>query len=176
MDSFVHLRPIGFQNNGLIGFVPNVGHGHSTNARIGVVTKQKQYNAAFPRNLTLIDFAHGKTHKESSTSLSDSSSTRSFCRNAATIGTLTRRSSWDGMKQHHAVVKRMVDEGNLAIAGPFQFSDQGELRGVAIFRVRAEQTAKLTQDDPIVKAGLLKPEIHPWAPGKGVLASGQPMQ
>jgi uncharacterized protein YciI len=82
----------------------------------------------------------------------------------------------DVMKQHHAFVKRMTDQGNMAIAGPFPFSDQGELRGVAIFRVGAEQTAKLTQDDPIVKAGLLKTEIHPWGTGKGVLASGQPMQ
>jgi uncharacterized protein YciI len=82
----------------------------------------------------------------------------------------------DAMKQHHAFVKRMTDQGNMAIAGPFPFSDQGELRGVAIFRVGAEQTAKLTQDDPIVKAGLLKAEIHPWGTGKGVLASGQPMQ
>ena len=79
-------------------------------------------------------------------------------------------------EQHHAFVKRMTDEANLAIAGPFPFSDQGELRGVAIFRVGAEQTAKLTQDDPIVKAGLLKAEIHPWGTGKAVLASGQPMQ
>jgi len=82
----------------------------------------------------------------------------------------------DVMKEHHAFVKRMTDQGNMAIAGPFPFSDQGELRGVAIFRVGAEQTAKLTQDDPIVKAGLLKTEIHPWGTGKGVLASGQPMQ
>jgi uncharacterized protein YciI len=80
------------------------------------------------------------------------------------------------MKQHHAFVKQMTDQGDLAIAGPFPFSDQGELRGIAIFRVGAEQTAKLTQDDPIVKAGLLKAEIHPWSTGKGVLASGQPMQ
>jgi len=82
----------------------------------------------------------------------------------------------DVMKQHHAFVERMTDQGNMAIAGPFPFSDQGELLGVAIFRVGAEQTAKLTQDDPIVKAGLLKAEIHPWGTGKGVLASGQPMQ
>jgi uncharacterized protein YciI len=81
----------------------------------------------------------------------------------------------DVMKQHHAFVKRMTDEGTLAIAGPFPLSDQGEVRGVAIFRVGAEQTAKLTQDDPIVKAGLLKAGIHPWGTGKGVLASGQPM-
>ena len=82
----------------------------------------------------------------------------------------------DVMKQHHAFVNQMTDQGNMAIAGPFPFSDQGDLRGVAIFRVGAEQTAKLTQNDPIVKAGLLKTEIHPWGTGKGVLASGEPMQ
>jgi uncharacterized protein YciI len=84
------------------------------------------------------------------------------------------------MKQHHAFIQQMKEQGTLAIAGPFPFSDPttdpGDPMGVAIFRVGAEQTAKLTQDDPIVKAGLLKPEIHPWGTGKGVLASGQPMQ
>ena len=82
----------------------------------------------------------------------------------------------DVMKQHHAFVEQMTDQGNMAITGPFPFSDQGELLGVAIFRVGPEQTAKLTQDDPVVKAGLLKAEIHPWGTGTGVLASGQPMQ
>jgi uncharacterized protein YciI len=82
----------------------------------------------------------------------------------------------DVMKQHHAFVKQMTDQGNMAIAGPFPLGDQGELRGVAIFRVGTEQTGKLTQEDPIVKAGLIKAEIHPWGTGKGVLASGQPMQ
>jgi len=84
------------------------------------------------------------------------------------------------MKQHHAFIQQMKEQGTLAIAGPFPFSDPtndpGDPLGVAIFRVGAEQTAKLTQDDPIVKAGFLKPEIHPWGTGKGVLASGQPMQ
>ncbi len=82
----------------------------------------------------------------------------------------------DVMKQHPVFVKEMIERGNMAIAGPFPFSDPGELRGVAIFRVGSVQTAKLTQDDPTVKAGLLKAEIHPWITGKGVLAPGQPMQ
>ncbi len=82
----------------------------------------------------------------------------------------------DVMKQHHAFVMQMTEQEKLAIAGPFPFDDQGELRGVAIFRVGAEQTAKLTQDDPIVKGGLLRAEMHPWGTGKGVLATGQPMQ
>jgi uncharacterized protein YciI len=101
-----------------------------------------------------------------------------------TLVLMKRRDHWnpnapefmDVMKQHPAFVKQMTDQGNMAIAGLFPFSEQGELRGVAIFRVGAEQTARLTQDDPTVKTGLLKAEIHPWGTGKGVLASGQPMQ
>src|SRR5580692_10064947 len=82
----------------------------------------------------------------------------------------------DVVKQHHALLKRMTEQGSLAVAGPFPLDDQGELRGVEIFRVGAEQTANLVQDDPTVKAGFLKPEMHPWGTGKGVLAAGQPMQ
>lgn len=82
----------------------------------------------------------------------------------------------DVMKQHSAFVKQMACQGKIAIAGLFPFSDQGELRAVAILRVGTEQTAKLTQDDPAVKAGLVKTKIHPWGTGKGVLAPGQPMQ
>ena len=82
----------------------------------------------------------------------------------------------DVMKQHHAIVTEMTEKGKIAVAGPFPLSNPGELRGVTIFRVAAEETAKLVQDDPTVKAGLLKTEIHPWITGKGVLAPGQPMQ
>src|SRR6266850_5464815 len=101
-----------------------------------------------------------------------------------TLVLLKRGEKWDPaapgfmgvMKQHPAFVKQMTEHGNMAVAGPFPFTDPGDLRGVAIFRVGAEQAAKLAQDDPTVKAGLLKPETHPWATGKGVLASGQPMK
>src|SRR5271170_4983398 len=72
----------------------------------------------------------------------------------------------DAMKQHGAYAQQMITQGNLAIAGPFPFNDQGELRGVGIFRVGAEQTAKLLKDDPAIKAGLVKPELHPWITGK----------
>lgn len=81
----------------------------------------------------------------------------------------------DLVKQRSVFLKQMSDQGNLALAGWLPFSDQGELQGVAIFRVGTEQTAKLTEHDPAVKAGLLRTEIHPWGTGKGVLASGQPI-
>jgi len=82
----------------------------------------------------------------------------------------------DVMKQHHAFVKEMTEKGKIAVAGPFPFSDPGELRGITVYRAGVEETAKIVQDDPIVKAGLLKTEMHPWITGKGVLAPGQPMQ
>jgi uncharacterized protein YciI len=82
----------------------------------------------------------------------------------------------DVMKRHHAYVKQITDQGSLAIAGPFPISNEGELLGVSIFRVGAEQTVKLTREDPIIKAGMLKTEIHPWGTGKGVLAAGLPME
>jgi uncharacterized protein YciI len=80
------------------------------------------------------------------------------------------------MKQHPAFVKEMTEKGKIAVAGHLPFSDPRDLRGVTIFRVGAEETAKLIQNDPTVKAGMLKTEIHPWITGKGVLAPGQTMQ
>jgi uncharacterized protein YciI len=82
----------------------------------------------------------------------------------------------DVMRRHHALVQQMADQGKLAIAGPFPLGEPGELRGMAIFRVGAEETAKLMQDDPSVKGGLVKTEMHPWGTGVGVLAAGQPLQ
>ncbi|HXH68398.1 MAG TPA: YciI family protein [Candidatus Limnocylindrales bacterium] len=80
------------------------------------------------------------------------------------------------IKRHHAFIQQMTEQGNIALAGPFPLSVEGELRGVVIYRVGEVQTAKLAEEDPVVKAGILKAELHPWATGKGVLASGQPLQ
>jgi uncharacterized protein YciI len=82
----------------------------------------------------------------------------------------------DVVRRHHALLEQMTEQGSLAIAGPFPPDDQDELRGVEIFRVGAEQTARLLQEDPTVKASLLKTEIYPWGACKGALAAGQPLQ
>jgi uncharacterized protein YciI len=80
------------------------------------------------------------------------------------------------VQQHPAFVHQMGAQGHLALAGLFPLNVPGELRAVAIFRVGPEKTATLLKDDPTIKAGLLKPEIHPWSTSKGVLGSGQPIQ
>jgi uncharacterized protein len=79
-------------------------------------------------------------------------------------------------KAHMAFIKQLIENGSIAIAGPIAHGEDGEVMGLAIYRVGTEQTAKLEQEDPIVKAGFVKTEIHPWATGKGVLAAGQPLQ
>ena len=99
-----------------------------------------------------------------------------------TLVLMKRGEQWDPgapgfaelVNQYPVLLKKMASQGKVAVAGPFPFAVPGELRGVAIFRVSAEQTAKLMQDDPAVKAGLLTLEIHPWITAKGVLAPGLP--
>jgi len=98
-----------------------------------------------------------------------------------TMALMNRTEKWDPaspafqelLKQHLAFLGKLVEQGSLAVAGPLR--DEGDLRGIGIYRVGADQAAKLAQEDPLVKAGYLKPELHPWITARGVLASGQPM-
>lgn len=78
------------------------------------------------------------------------------------------------LKPHRALIGKLTTEGTMALAGPLR--DDGELKGVFIYSVGMEQAAKLMQEDPLVKAGYLKPEMHPWITAKGVLAAGQAMK
>jgi uncharacterized protein YciI len=79
-------------------------------------------------------------------------------------------------EQHHAFVRNLMSESKVAIAGPFAFSDPGPLRGLYIFQVGQEETAKLLEKDPAIQGGLVKAEAHPWLTAKGVLAPGQPFK
>jgi len=80
------------------------------------------------------------------------------------------------MKRHVAFMKPVLEGGKVAVAGPFPFSDPAELKAVSIYRISVADTTKLIGDDPLVKANIVKPELHPWMTAKGVLAPGQPLQ
>lgn len=68
---------------------------------------------------------------------------------------------------HMALIRKLADEGKLVIAGPF--ADDGDLRGLFIFRVGSMAEAQALCDaDPAVRAGRLKPEIHPWYAAKNI--------
>jgi uncharacterized protein len=80
----------------------------------------------------------------------------------------------DVVKQHLPYLMGLMQQGKLALAGPFH--DDGELKGIFIYSVPMEEAMKLEAEDPMVKTGFFKIEGHPWATAKGVLAAGQQMQ
>ena len=64
-------------------------------------------------------------------------------------------------KAHLDNINRLAEAGSLVLAGPFM--DQGEVRGIYIFKVSTIEEAKaLTESDPAIKAGRLVMELHPW--------------
>lgn len=86
------------------------------------------------------------------------------------LGLLRRGSTWtpevtpevEALQEAHlANIERMRRSGELLVAGPF--GDDGDLRGVYIFRVASmEDAITLTDTDPAVQAGRLIFELHPW--------------
>ncbi|MEP3837527.1 MAG: YciI family protein [Algibacter sp.] len=71
-------------------------------------------------------------------------------------------------KQHLAHLKKMYDLGYADISGPF--GDDSDMRGVTIYNVPTLKMAdSLANSDPMVIAGRLVIEIHPWWAAKGYL-------
>ncbi|MEL6917782.1 MAG: hypothetical protein AAFO99_08635, partial [Bacteroidota bacterium] len=61
---------------------------------------------------------------------------------------------------------RMYELGYADISGPF--GDDGEIRGITIYNTPTLQMAdSLANSDPMVKAGRLVIEMHPWWAAKG---------
>ncbi|NMH88851.1 YciI family protein [Flavivirga algicola] len=69
-------------------------------------------------------------------------------------------------KEHLAHLYEMYELGYADISGPF--GDDGDIRGITIYNVPTLKMAdSLANADPMVKAGRLEIEIHPWWAGKG---------
>jgi len=68
--------------------------------------------------------------------------------------------------QHLEHLGKMYDLGYADISGPF--GDDGDIRGVTIYNTPTYEMAdSLANSDPMVKAGRLVIEIHPWWAAKG---------
>ncbi|WP_303316790.1 YciI family protein [Flavivirga abyssicola] len=69
-------------------------------------------------------------------------------------------------EEHLAHLTKMYELGYADISGPF--GDDGDIRGITIYNVPTLKMAdSLAKSDPMVKAGRLEIEIHPWWAGKG---------
>lgn len=67
---------------------------------------------------------------------------------------------------HMAHLARMYEEGYADLIGPF--GDDGDIRGIAVYNVPTKKMAdSLANLDPMVKAGRLVIEVHPWWSAKG---------
>jgi uncharacterized protein YciI len=67
---------------------------------------------------------------------------------------------------HLAHLARMYEEGHADISGPF--GDDGEIRGITIYNTPSLKMAdSLANLDPMVRAGRLVIEVHPWWAAKG---------
>ncbi len=69
-------------------------------------------------------------------------------------------------KLHLAHLGSMYEQGFADISGPF--GDDGDIRGITIYNVPTQKMAdSLANMDPMVQAGRLAIEIHPWWAAKG---------
>jgi len=69
-------------------------------------------------------------------------------------------------KMHLAHLSRMYSEGYADLIGPF--GDNGDIRGIVVYNVPTQKIAdSLANLDPMVKAGRLIIETHPWWAAKG---------
>ncbi|WP_136482190.1 YciI family protein [Cognatitamlana onchidii] len=68
--------------------------------------------------------------------------------------------------QHLSHLTKMYELGYADISGPF--GDDGNIRGVTIYNVPTlKMVDSLANADPMVKAGRLEVEVHPWWAAKG---------
>ena len=68
---------------------------------------------------------------------------------------------------HLAHIRKMSETGKLIAAGPFL--DGGDLRGVFVFNATPEEAKALAASDPMVNAGRLALDFHPWWVAEGVM-------
>jgi uncharacterized protein YciI len=71
-------------------------------------------------------------------------------------------------KAHLANINRLAEMKKLVMAGPF--GDDGELRGIFVFRVNSMKEAEdLTATDPMIKIDRLRLDLHPWQVPEGII-------
>jgi uncharacterized protein len=71
-------------------------------------------------------------------------------------------------EQHLAHLTKMYEEGKMDICGPLM--EDGDIRGICIYNVNTKEEAlKLANEDPMIKAGRLIAEVHPFYSAKGAV-------
>jgi len=95
----------------------------------------------------------------------------------AYLGFLSRGAKWtpektpqteELQKAHMANMNKLAGMKKLVVAGPF--GDNGQLRGIFVFKVESlEQAKQLAATDPAVQAGRLAIDMYQWLVPEGIL-------
>jgi uncharacterized protein len=72
-------------------------------------------------------------------------------------------------QDHLAFNARMREAGHALITGPVTGQSDESLRGISIYRTSVEETRRLAEQDPSVKAGRLVLEVFTWLMPAGTL-------
>jgi len=64
--------------------------------------------------------------------------------------------------EHVAFNSRMREAGHAVVTGPVSGQPDVSLRGINVFRTSVEETRRLMEDDPSVRAGRLEVDVFTW--------------
>lgn len=69
-------------------------------------------------------------------------------------------------KEHLQYLGALYEDGVIVLNGPT--GDDGDIRGFSVYSTATmEEARRLSSEDPMVKAGMLKAEVKPWWLAKG---------
>lgn len=69
----------------------------------------------------------------------------------------------DLQERHLAYLDEMRRRGHMAAAGPFSDQPDESLRGICLYVTDLEETRRLAEDDPSVRAGRLTVHVMRWS-------------
>jgi uncharacterized protein YciI len=72
-------------------------------------------------------------------------------------------------EQHLHHLGAMRDQGHLLVAGPFSDQADETLRGFCLYRTSVEETRRLAESDPSVRAGRMAVDVMGWWTARGAL-------
>ena len=72
-------------------------------------------------------------------------------------------------EQHLAHLAAMSEQGHLVLAGPFSQQADETLRGFCLYRTSVEETRRLAESDPSVRAGRMAVDVMGWWTKRGSL-------
>jgi uncharacterized protein len=73
-------------------------------------------------------------------------------------------------EEHLAHLDAMRDEGAMLFAGPFSEQPDEAWRGFCLYRTGLDETCRLAESDPSVRAGRMAVEVMTWWTTKGTLS------